>query len=199
MERKTGLSPRQTEIMRLAAGGMTDKEIAQATGLSLGTLRSHWDRMRARLGASSRGEVIARAAEDIRLALANEVDILRHVLSQQRTFVWTATADGVVDYVNDWFEKFSGLPQEELLGSGCRVLMPEEQQVESRDRWNEAQRRASGYRARVLFRSAKGELVPHRIELSPLQMVDGRVVRWIGTAREERVQAEVPVRELLAA
>lgn len=184
MERKTELSPRQMEIMRLAAEGMTDKEIAQATGLSVGTLRSHWDRMRARLGASSRGEVIARAAEDMRRALVFEVDVLRHALSQQRLFVWTATADGKVDYVNDWFACFSGMPREDLIGPGCKALMPEEQHDESRERWWEAQRRAAGYRAQVLFRSASGVLVPHIIEIAPLQIVDGQVVRWIGTAMQ---------------
>ena len=178
--------------MRLAASGMTDKEIAQATGLSLGTLRSHWDRMRARLGASSRGEVIARAAEEIRLLLANEVEILRHVLDAQGIFVWTANADGAVDYVNGWFEKFSGLPQEEILGHGCRVLMPAEQHGESETRWNEAQRRGAGYQAGVSFRSHDGRLVPHTIELNPLHVADGRVLRWVGMAREDKESLELP-------
>lgn len=184
MERKTELSPRQREIMQLAAGGLTDKEIAQQTGLSIGTLRSHWDRMRARLDASSRGEVIARAAEEVRRALYAEVEILRRVLDQQRTFVWTATSEGVVDYVNGWFTQYSGLPEEALLGPGCRAIMPEEQVAEGRERWWEAQSRAAGYRAQVLFRSASGAFVPHVIEIVPLQVVDGRVVRWLGTAFE---------------
>ena len=77
--------------------------------------------------------------------------------------------------------------------------MPDEQQPESRERWIDAQRRAAGYRAQVLFRSAEGDLVPHRIELSPLQIVDGRVVRWIGTAREDTAREQPTVRELLAA
>ena len=184
MDRKTGLSPRQTEIMRLAAEGLTDKEIALRTGLSVGTLRSHWDRMRARLGASSRGEVIARCAETIRLSLLNELQALRHVLNQQRLCVWTATADGFVDYVNDWFVQFSGVAPECLIGEGCRALMPEDELAASRERWWEAQRRATGYQAQVRFRSASGAFVPHLIELKPLQVVDGRVVRWLGTARE---------------
>ena len=182
MERKTALSPRQTEIMRLAAEGLTDKEIAQRTGLSVGTLRSHWDRMRARLDARSRGEVIARAAEDVRRSLIAEIEVLRLGLCQGRTFVCTATADGVVDYVNAWFTEYSGLPRESLIGVGCRVLMPEEQADESRERWWDAQRLAVGYRAQVLFRSASGAFLPHIIELMPLQTIDGRVVRWLGTA-----------------
>ena len=184
MEKKACLSPRQTEIMRLAAEGMTDKEIAQATGLSVGTLRSHWDRMRSRLGASSRGEVIARVAEEVRRVMSCELEVLRHALRQQRTLVWTVTAEGVVDYVNDGFVQFSGLPPEGLLGKGCRALMLDEELDEGRERWREAPRHAEGYRARVRFRSASGRLVPHLVELAPLQIVEGRVVRWVGTAQE---------------
>ena len=182
MEKRATLSPRQTEIMHLAAEGLTDKEIAQRTGLSLGTLRSHWDRMRARLNARSRGEVIARAAEDAQRTLLAEVEILRRAVGQRGLFVWSATSEGVVDYVNERFAQFSGRAQEEFLGLGCQALMPEEEHDASRERWGEAQRCAAGYRAQVTFRSASGLLVPHRIELAPLDVRDGRVVRWVGTA-----------------
>ena len=168
--------------MLLAAEGLTDKEIALRTGLSVGTLRSHWDRMRARLGASSRGEVIARAAEDVRHALSSELDLLHRFLNERRTFVWTATADGLVDYVNDYFCRFSGLPREAVIGNGCNALMPPEEIEEGRRRWREAQRRGTGYRALVSFRAADGELIPHEIEIRPLEIVDGKVTRWMGAA-----------------
>jgi DNA-binding CsgD family transcriptional regulator len=144
MEKRSELSPRQREIMLLAAQGLTDKEIALQTGLSVGTLRSHWDRMRARLGASSRGEVIARTAEDARRRLSTELDLLHHALNERKTFVWTANAEGIVDYVNEYFVRFSGLPRESVLGSGCSALMPAEQIEEGRRRWREAQRRGKG-------------------------------------------------------
>ncbi|RYG26421.1 PAS domain S-box protein [bacterium] len=184
MEKASALSPRQREIMELAAQGLTDKEIALRTGLSVGTLRSHWDRMRARLGASSRGEVIARVAEDVRHSLTKELDLLHQFLNERRTFVWTATAEGVVDYVNDYFSRFSGLPREAIVGQGCNLLMPSEEVEVGRRRWREAQRRGHGYRASVSFRSADGSLIPHEIEVRPLEVVDGKVARWIGTASE---------------
>jgi len=186
MDKKPGLSPRQLEIMQLAAQGMTDKEIAQVTGLSVGTLRSHWDRMRARLGASSRSEVIARACDEALRVVRDELKVLRVALTQCHTLVWTATPDGHVDYVNDWFTEFSGLPPENLLGAsaGCVALMTEEDLPAGRERWWQAQARAAGYRARVLFRSASGALVPHQIEIAPLEVEEGRVLRWVGTACE---------------
>lgn len=185
MEKTSDLSPRQREIMLLAAKGLTDKEIAIRTGLSVGTLRSHWDRMRSRLGASSRGEVIARTAEDSRRLLSRELDVLHRFLNEQRTFVWTATSEGVVDYVNEYFLRFSGLPREAVLGKGCSALMPTEQVEEGRRRWREAQRRGVGYQALVSFRAADGALVPHEIQLKPLEVVDGKVARWMGAACEK--------------
>src|SRR5688500_6082165 len=48
------LSVREEEVALLAAEGLTDKEIADRLGLSPGTLRTYWERTRAKLGAKTR-------------------------------------------------------------------------------------------------------------------------------------------------
>ena len=58
---KTGLSQRQQQILFLAANGLTDKEIALRLGIGTGSVKTHWVRMRAKHGVSSRSHVIARA------------------------------------------------------------------------------------------------------------------------------------------
>src|SRR5688500_16170551 len=58
------LSDREGQIMLLAADGLTDKEIAQRLGISAGSIRTYWDRMRQKLNAKSRGEIIARALRE---------------------------------------------------------------------------------------------------------------------------------------
>ncbi len=182
MVTKGELSPRQTQIMGLAAEGMTDKEIALRLGLSVGTLRSHWDRMRMRMGVVSRSAIIARVAEDRRQAIVEEMDVLHQYLSESRTFVWTAQPDGCVDYCNEWFRDFSGRPLGAFLGGGCRELMSPEENEAGVERWRLAQRRNEGYRAIVNFRNAGGLWVPHHIRLSPMRIVEGTVVRWLGSA-----------------
>jgi DNA-binding NarL/FixJ family response regulator len=48
------LSPRETEILRLLAGGRTNKEMARALGIGEKTVKTHVSRILGKLGAQSR-------------------------------------------------------------------------------------------------------------------------------------------------
>lgn len=56
-----GLSPRETECLEWVAKGKNSSEIAVILNLSVGTVRDHIKSLRAKLGASTRAEAIARA------------------------------------------------------------------------------------------------------------------------------------------
>lgn len=53
------LSRREAEVLRLATKGLTDKEIAVRVGLSLTTIRTYWERIRPKIGASNRASAVA--------------------------------------------------------------------------------------------------------------------------------------------
>ena len=53
---KHDLSPRQREILRLAAKGKTNKEIASDLSIAVATVAHHMSLILARLGAKSRTE-----------------------------------------------------------------------------------------------------------------------------------------------
>jgi DNA-binding CsgD family transcriptional regulator len=55
------LTPRQWELLRLAAAGHTRAQIARQLGVSEGTVRSHFQNIYARLGVSSRTAAVTRA------------------------------------------------------------------------------------------------------------------------------------------
>lgn len=55
---------RESQILRFAALGYTDKEIAEKLSLSPNTIYTYWRRVRARYGSSSRGESISRYLHD---------------------------------------------------------------------------------------------------------------------------------------
>ncbi len=57
--RSIRLTPRQEEVVGLAANGLTAKEIARRLGLSKRTVDEHFDAARARTGTVSRAELIA--------------------------------------------------------------------------------------------------------------------------------------------
>lgn len=59
-----GLTPRQTELLRLVADGHTNVQIARRLGLSEGTVRTHLENIYERLGVSSRTAAVLRAFPD---------------------------------------------------------------------------------------------------------------------------------------
>ncbi|HEV8636521.1 MAG TPA: DNA-binding response regulator [Chloroflexota bacterium] len=59
-QRKLRLTPRQRAILRLAALGHTDKEIADALGVSYHTVRTHLKRLRRAHGVPNRTALVAR-------------------------------------------------------------------------------------------------------------------------------------------
>jgi DNA-binding NarL/FixJ family response regulator len=58
--RLAGLTPRQDEIASLVAEGLSNKDIAQRTCLSVGTVKDHVHAILNRLGLRRRGEIGAR-------------------------------------------------------------------------------------------------------------------------------------------
>jgi two-component system CheB/CheR fusion protein len=69
-----GITPREMEVVLLGAEGRTDKEIARDLGISHATVTTHWVRMREKLGARSRGHVIAQAMSVIYREAREEID-----------------------------------------------------------------------------------------------------------------------------
>ncbi|GLW24047.1 DNA-binding response regulator [Microbispora amethystogenes] len=57
------LTPREHEVLRLAAGGARSKEIAAELGLSVGTIRNHMSRVLVKIGARSRVDAVRIATD----------------------------------------------------------------------------------------------------------------------------------------
>jgi DNA-binding NarL/FixJ family response regulator len=57
-----GLTDRELEVLRLAAAGLRNKEIAERLGVSLRTVEGHLSHMFSKLGVNSRTEAIVHAA-----------------------------------------------------------------------------------------------------------------------------------------
>ncbi|HEY7889685.1 MAG TPA: response regulator transcription factor [Steroidobacteraceae bacterium] len=62
-EARTLLTPRETQILDAIADGLTNKAIARRLGISLHTVKFHVESVFRKLGASTRTEAVARAAE----------------------------------------------------------------------------------------------------------------------------------------
>lgn len=53
------LSPREREVLSLASQGLTDKQIALRIGVSLTTVRTHWERLRNKTETVNRAQAVA--------------------------------------------------------------------------------------------------------------------------------------------
>ncbi len=158
------LSNRQCQLIQLASEAATDRGIASSLGIEAGTLRTYWDRLRFRFTAQSRTEVIAKVYHAC-LDRANvEKGELIAALLRPSPFVWTARADGFVDWSNDWFGIYRGLKRSDWEGQGCRALMPPEDLSESASRWKNSQQTGEAYNEHLLFMPLFGR----RITASPL-------------------------------
>ena len=62
--RKTQLlSPQERHILAMAAQGLADKQIAVKMGISPGTVRTYWQRMRDKTNSRSRSEILAQCMQ----------------------------------------------------------------------------------------------------------------------------------------
>lgn len=83
-EKKIRLPERESQVLSLAAQGLTDKQIAADLGISQETVGTYWRRILLRFGAASRTEVVAKLAESeakgrIEQAEAQKVALQREV------------------------------------------------------------------------------------------------------------------------
>ena len=115
------LSARESEVMALAAQGLLDKEIATRMGVSTSSVRTYWDRMRAKLGAANRAHAIAlgmphnlidKVDEEIgHLVLGNIEDEAISICDKRGTFrTWNKGVKTILGYdKEEWIGQHSSI------------------------------------------------------------------------------------------
>jgi DNA-binding CsgD family transcriptional regulator len=58
IKERLGLPPRQAEILKCVMGGMSDKQVAVTTGISVNTVRTHMTRLFRKFDSNDRVELI---------------------------------------------------------------------------------------------------------------------------------------------
>jgi len=101
--------------------------------------------------------------------------------------VWTARADGSVDWCNDQVYAFSGLKRGELGGDWGRLLHPEDYPA-ARERWEHSVATGEIYETEFRLRDAKGEYRWHLARALPLTDASGVAAAWVGTNTEIEAQ-----------
>jgi PAS domain S-box-containing protein len=113
----------------------------------------------------------------------NAVDSATLLLDLLPTMAWTATPDGMVDFVNRQFCAFTGLSRERLLGHGvAETLHPEDRERRPQMLSDLAGRRS--FEAEVRIRRHDGEYTRCVARAAALCDAEGRVIKWVGTTIE---------------
>ncbi len=152
---RDGLSPREHQLLSLAAQGFTDNAIAHKLGISLATVGTYWGRIRIKFGPLNRTELVAIylreeaaiAVEELKQdneRLLHEVEqhsqteqVLRASLDLFRSLVETApdaiivvNEEGTIELANQAAEEMFGYRQEELVGLAVEKLVPEDRRFD---------------------------------------------------------------------
>lgn len=96
----TRLSDRERQLLELARHGLTDQAIATRLAISVPTVATYWARIRLKMGALSRPELVAQYVEGLAAhemeALRAENDALRSELARKSTDSWVESMADLV-------------------------------------------------------------------------------------------------------
>ena len=160
------LSHREGEILRLASEGFTDKEIAGHLGVQISTVRTYWDRLKAKLSATNRTEAVARS-----LKLAPGEPVLSHIAGAIPHLLLVTDPNGKVEFANERALEYFGLNRVEGV-AWSDLVHPDD---------GELLGLKEGI-AIVRCRRRDGEYRRHVATQSPLEIRDGFVAKWIRSA-----------------
>lgn len=108
--------------------------------------------------------------------------------------VWTATPDGNLNFLNQEFEKYSGISVKEGIASGWDKLVHPDDQSVLDEVWGKALENRSGFSTEIRLRNANGKYYWNIMKGSPRKEKNGEVMMWVGTAmdiHEQKVTNEI--------
>lgn len=95
--------------------------------------------------------------------------------------IWTATPEGIVDYVGDKLAIFAGLSRQAILDDWLGLLHPDD--IENcLANWGKSLATGERYEVDFRLRRADGRYVWHLAEAVPERDESGAIIRWLGSA-----------------
>jgi PAS domain S-box-containing protein len=120
--------------------------------------------------------------------MQEQARVLRESEEKFRTFsqsmanqVWTAPANGQLDWFNEQTLSYSGLSMAALSAVGWTQLVHPEDLDAAAAAWSQALATGSSYEIEFRIRRADGDYRWHLVRALPIHDANGAVVRWVGT------------------
>jgi len=195
----SALSGRERDILTLTMAGLVDKEIAANLGISIHTVRTYWNRIREKIGKSTRAEVISEVARQVSTgsnvcdleARFTEADDKRYqlelLLGRIPILVWSCDTSGHVIYVNEQFQTYAGQIRGRSISELFSSLTPPELFIPLHEKAVAARQKQGILEAEAPLRRVDGEMRWHLIRETPLSTpIDASFLR-VGTATDIQV------------
>lgn len=122
---------------------------------------------------------------------------LRDVINTVPAYMWSASPDGVVDFVNQGWQEFTGLPPEGGLGRNWESLLHPDDRAKFVAEWGAALANGQSMESEARMLRANGEYRWWFCRNVPVRDETGNIVKWYGTGVdiEDRKRAEETLRE----
>jgi len=118
-----------------------------------------------------RAEEVARRSEEELRGFVNAVP----------AFVWSALPDGAVDFVNEQWLEFTGLPKQDASGWKWQAAVHPDDRSRLVADWRKALRNGQSVQGEVRVRRADGEFRWWFLRSVPLHDAAGNIVKWYGS------------------
>jgi PAS domain S-box-containing protein len=106
--------------------------------------------------------------------------------------VWTDTPDGRCDYLSTQWGKYTGIPEQELLGlNWLEVVIHPDDRERTRECWNAAVRDLGIYDLEYRIRRHDGRYRWFKTRGVPIRDEQGRIVKWFGTCTDIEDQKQL--------
>ena len=130
-------------------------------------------------------------------ALASQEALYRALIQAAPQVIWVADADGQVALLNKAWHEFSGLSDEESLGTRWAEALHPEDLPDVLAKWERAYTRGETYSGECRFRAKNGSYETFIFIGTPVRDESGKIINWVGinTNIADRVEAEIALQE----
>jgi PAS domain S-box-containing protein len=114
-------------------------------------------------------------------ALRESTERLRFMAEAMPQKIFTARADGTLDYFNQQWKDYTGLAPEQMAGWEWTKLIHPEDMDESIGRWHHSLNTGEPFRMECRFRRADGDYRWHLIQTQARRDARGNILMWVGS------------------
>lgn len=123
-------------------------------------------------------------------SVVQQLELFKQLADLLPGFIWTATADGKLDYINKRWYEWSGGTDNASLGEGwLKHVFPEDKDLVL-TRWHESLASGSPFECEYRLIRRDGQARWHLVRSLPCSNSDGEIVKWFGCSVEVQEQHE---------